>query len=376
IILLCFYYSQKTFFALSVLLMFCMFFTHQISVFASFIIIIGFFLGILFGRKLIIFLSKNTIIKVSHERVSHIFVYPNVIYTILWGVWFIVYFSITKYGNSDVFSTMIKAVSTRIKTMIQIFQSNEELVGTPYEALFQQYNFMDLILYNLGQNLLLCLAILGILLFLIYCINQYGISLIIAILSLFIVIYVGTFLGLGWILFPHRLLPFLQLLYIIFSAFGLYALYCSIPDKSKYLLVLITLLMVFFLITTPYINRDDTLYCEANEVRVQLTLSELTGIECGQKISPDKHIIVDQWVKTQYFSTIENTDIDRDKLSIYPDKEGLIYIRDYVVEKKIFPRPGRFGTSGFIDYSNYLMDIINKDVKIYDNKNVWIYKSN
>ena len=226
--------------------------------------------------------------------------------------------------------------------------------------------------------MLFCLALVGALLVLKGWCNRERLSLLSAMFLLFIIIYPGTYIGLNQLFIPHRFLPFLQFICVIFAAFSLVILYRSAPERrSRIILTFFVLAMVFFLITTPYINRNDLIYSKSMESRTEIMLSELAGVSWGQGVSVDNRITVDPRISQRSLSTVEVLDLDPNNVTYYMDRDesSLCYIRSHIWENPNIKVAGTFGKMRVVDCSAYLNKIIMHHQCVYDNYQVKIYNS-
>jgi hypothetical protein len=224
--------------------------------------------------------------------------------------------------------------------------------------------------------MLLCLALVGTLLVLKNGFNRERLSLLSAMGLLFIIIYPGTYIGLNQLFIPHRFLPFLQFICIIFAAFSLVIFYRSAPERiSRIILILFVLAMVFLLITTPYINRNDLIYSKSMESRTEIMLSELAGVSWGQGVSVDNRITVDPHISQRSLSTVEVLHLDSSNITHYMgrDESSLCYIRSHIWENPNIQVRGTFGKMRMVDCSDYLNSIAMYYQLVYDNSEVGIY---
>jgi len=195
---------------------------------------------------------------------------------------------------------------------------------------------------------------------------------------LFIVIYPGTYIGLNQLFIPHRFLPIFQLIFIIFSAFSLIVLYnLHLARISRVFLIFFIFIMVFLLVTAPYINRNDPVYSKNMELRTEITLSELTGIYWGQHYATDKYITVDPLITQRSLSTVDFLPLKPDNIVYYQDNDESIlrYIRLYIKNNPKIQVSGTYGKMRIVDYSEFFLKIESQKNLLFNNYQVKIYDS-
>lgn len=377
ILIFCLHYTRKVFYGVAILMIISLFWTHQLTVFVVYLALVGYYVC----DKVI---SSNYFhyigLPAQSEKQYTKPTYLNTQFMLFSSIYMIFFWSLigedTTDGNSF-FGSMVSRLARTIQRMLEEY-SSVDAPTTAYERLFSNYDFVDSLLYNLGYSMLFCLALVGALLILNQWVNRESISLLSAMCLLFVVIYPGTYIGLDQLFIPHRFLPFLQFIYIIFSALSLVVFYKSAPKQiSRIVLTLFVLVMVFFLITTPYINRNDLLYSKSMESRTEFMLSELAGVSWGQQTSLDNWLTVDPHITQRSFSTVEILSLDSDNLTSYEsgDARSLCYIRSYIRENPNIQVKGTFGKMRVIDCSEYLNNITMHHQLVYDNYQVEIYDS-
>mgnify|MGYP006989491916 CR=1 FL=1 len=377
VLLFCLHYARKTFYGIAVLMIVALFWTHQLSVFAVYLALIGYYIcdkaisSDYFHRIFQHAISEKQFIKPT---------YLNTWFMLFSSIYMIFFWGLIGEDTADersFFGSMVSRLASTIRRMIEEYSSSIEPPTTVYEEMFSHFDLVDSLLYNLGYGMLFCLALVGALLVLKYWFNSERISLLSSMGLLFVVIYPGTFIGLDQVFIPHRFLPFLQFICIIFAAFSLVIFYRSAPERiSRIILTIFVLVMVFFLITTPYINRNDLIYSKSMESRTEIMLSELAGISWGQGVSVDNRITVDPHISQRPLSTVEVLHLDPDNITHYMgrDESNLYYIRSYIWENPNIQVRGTFGKMRMVDCSEYLNDIILHNQLVYDNDLVKIYE--
>lgn len=376
VLIICFHHHEKRFYGIAALMIFCMFWTHQLSVFAVFLALTGYYLAYLIFNhtniKKILSQSHSS----SSDKTSQSLPQPNTLYMILFSAWMIFFWSLIGGDGSDAgfMGSMARRLWRTLDRMFSQYVETSDLRTSTYEKLFSGYELIDSVLYTLGSALLFCLALVGITYVLKKYYDQEKIGLILAVGILFFVIYPGTYIGLDQVFIPHRFIPFLQLVFISFSAFSLILLYQSLSTRPKrVLLSLFVLAMVFLLITTPYINRNDPIYGKNIEYRTEAMVSELQGISWGQKMDTDGKVIVDPRISKNQISTLEILYLDSNNISTYPNYGSLIYIREYIGQDPKLRLGGTFGVTREKDYTDYVTNIQINYQSVYHNGEVKNY---
>lgn len=376
ILIFCLHYTRAAFHGIAIFTVFALFWTHQLSVFAVYLALLGYYIC----DKVISsnYFRHNNVSALSKKQFNRL-TYINNKFMLFSSIFMIFFWDLigedTANGNSF-FDKMVSRLVRIIQNMIEEYISSAEPPATAYEKLFSHFNFIDSLLYNLGYSMLFCLGLIGALLVLKYWFNDERVSLLSSMGLLFVVVYPGTFIGLDQVFIPHRFLPFLQLICIIFAAFSLVVLYRSASERiSRIILTFFVFAMVFFLITTPYINRNDLIYSKSMESRTGLMLSELAGISWGQEVSVDNHITVDPRVSWVSLLTVEIFHLDAGNITYYMgrDESSLIYIRSHIRENPNLIVTGTFGKMRMVDCSAYLNDISMRQQLVYNNYRAQIY---
>ena len=378
VLICCLHYRKKAFYGIAILMVIALFWTHQLSVFAVYLALIGYYIcdkaisSNYFHHIGLSATSEKQLIKPT---------YLNTRFMLFTSIYMIFFWGLIGEDTADersFFGQMVSRFASTMRRMIGEYSSSIEPPTTTYEKLFSNFDLVDSFLYNLGYGMLFCLALVGALLVLKGWCNRERLSLLSAMFLLFIIIYPGTYIGLNQLFIPHRFLPFLQFICVIFAAFSLVILYRSAPERrSRIILTFFVLAMVFFLITTPYINRNDLIYSKSMESRTEIMLSELAGVSWGQGVSVDNRITVDPHISQRSLSTVEVLHLDPDNITHYMgrDESSLCYIRSQIWENPNIQVKGTFGKMRMVDCSEYLNKIIMHHQCVYDNYQVKIYNS-
>ena len=252
--------------------------------------------------------------------------------------------------------------------------------STIYVNLFSNYTMISNLMYNMGYNILFGLAIIGILILL----KQYRSSMVIikyicGSIFLFTLIYPGTYLGLDQMFIPHRFISFLELFLIIFAAFSVYILFkINITKWNKVCTSVIVLFLIFFMITTPFINRNDALYSTDHTVVTGYTSSELKTLEWGTNYIAEK-LYVDPLIATRPISTVEEFNISIGQIAHYSarfNEKNIphnVYMREYVVDKPDLVLSGTFGKQREVNLALFIELLSEKHNLIYSSNSGYIY---
>lgn len=324
--------------------------THQLSTFCVLIICFS----LLVSKPVYNFLSQYVkgVKELPLNINSTIFMY--------FLIFLIFYWSMMGEGGTTFFDSMVLRLRRSLLQMLTEYTS-----AVSYVKAFSTFDVWSSLLYNLGYSILLGLAIVGLLLWL----NREHISLIrfshiTAAISLFLVIYVGTYIGLNMLFIPHRFISFLEVFLVIFAAYSVYMtnrLYTK--PKSRILLCFIITALIFFMITTPYVNRNDPLYCNKQEYRVDYTASEVESAVWAISHSGNETIYKDCLFSMNKLLPITNIDLSGKSVRNYPqgiatDAKRLAIVRQYFERTGgIIFYMGTFGKGRVVDTSQFLSNV-------------------
>ena len=354
--------------------------THQLTTFIFFIIILTAFANYLLIKSFPLFESKN-ISKNKKYMISASMV-------IFFAIVLIFYWQLMEIGDpsttteSSFFSRLVERMDRTIGNMINNYVSNDSPTGSSYEQLFSKNNVISNVLFSLGSNILLFFGILGIL----FSLNPESrddqklfLATIVGIL--FFIIYPGTYIGLNQVLIPHRFLPFLELFVAIFAAMAIVWVFNLLSSNSqKMIFSVLFFLLVFFLITTPFINQNDPLYCKDITYRNALKSSEMQSIGWLQSATKENLAIIDDLISKSKLGTIPRYNINDQAVYYYQNIESEpsisdspIIIRSEVLNMGIVRRSGTFGKSQTFDYSALFQTKFQRSNKIYESADLEIF---
>lgn len=364
------YESNFIFPSFSILSIICMVYTHQLSTFCAFIV----FISLFFGKQIFIFfeedLKKKNLISFSLGNF-----FGNI--TLFFLIFMILKWFQTRTHSSYFFDDMIFQLSETLNRMSNKYVSEQSLVSSRYEILFSNYDMLSNILYNLGYSIFLFFAVIGIL-YIFYKKIRFEIlfPFTCATFALFSVIYLATYLGFSSLLLPHRFLPFLEFFLSIFASFSIYRLFMmNITKLRKIGFLLLVISLIFFIITTPYINSNDAFYCKERVYRTENTYAELSNIQwCSLHIN--NTLFLDDYMDRRILSTVEsfNTTINVDSYPETLKDSGVkyLYLREYIKKFSTIQDTGTFGTISTKNYS-LIFDELNEYNLIYSANSGEIY---
>lgn len=340
---------HRPIYSLIVLLMiFCMILSHQLSTFCVFLIL--YFL-------LIFSIASNYFKKNKNTNSEKLHLYPNTL--MYFAITMIFYWSQTgpSIGNSFL-DSMIYRLESTIHSMIIEYLTESSALSTAYEQYFSSFNFFSNLFYSLGSNFLIMFAIIGILFIIHYKFKPvFNYPFICTTFALFCIIYGGTYIGLGYLFIPHRFLSFLQFFFVVFLSYSTYIIYTYTSSKCiKFSLMISVLICVFFLITTPYINREDTLYSTDMVNRDQYTYSELKALQWPNIYLKNQKVTVDPLISLRPISTVETLNISTIQIIPFTRRTNScqnIFVRQYTNEKSKLKVTGTFGRTSEYSYFDY-----------------------
>jgi hypothetical protein len=330
LILFCFMQEKNnTIFSAFILLsIFSMVITHQLSTFCVLII----FFSLLVSKQVYNFLLSR--FELKDNEVKKLPLNINTTLFTFFLVFLVFYWSTMGEGGYTFFGGMVGRLKSSISRMFTEYTS-----ACSYTNVFATYDIWSNLLYNLGYSILLGLAVVGLLLWL----NHKYISLtrfayIIAAVSLFAVIYVGTYVGLGHMFIPHRFLAFLEVFLVICAAYSVYVIYRSYTQPRGMIFVcFVVAALIFFMVTTPYINRNDAIYCNERVHRTGYTSSEVASAVWAVSHSSNEIIYTDPLFKMYKIPTVADISLSDKSIIRYPrgininakNKRGLVIVRPY-----------------------------------------------
>lgn len=343
--------------------------THQLTTFIFFLII---WIAYLNNKIIANFCLIN-----SHELPYKKYIISGTI-LIFFTVILIFYWQLigANLEDSSFFGGMIERMDRTIGSLISNYVSDDTISVTTYEKLFSKNDPLTNTLFSLGSNFLLFFGIVGILASLNikeWDPRRFFLSSVIFVM--FVLVYPGTYIGLNQVLIPHRFLPFLEFFITIFAALSIYWIgvivaRTSIVTRTFFYLILFCL--IFFLISTPYINQNDPVYCQEITYRTELKTSEIQSIIWSVSKSGEHIAVVDDLISRLQVSTITGYTISEQSLTNYGSMENKfrsyqspIIIRDEIKKTGTVQRSGSFGKTKAFDYRNLFTEVQKNSDKIF-----------
>lgn len=279
-------------------------------------------------------------------------------------------------GRQDVFNQILISVKNALEV--------DDLTSVGSVTLSSMYSFLDIILSDLGYTILILLGIIGAF-YTLRIEHVHGVSenkdkvLSLSTLTL-------LFIPIPYILtlvypqsLPDRWFPFTEVFASMFAGVSILVFYQRLSKyKLHYIAVLIMVIAIFFMITTPVSNPNSMLYATNLSGRSALTSSEICASEFLNPIN------LNQIHGNSNFMVIafNKAFIDRNDNFINPNdpdtyNKGFVVVRNYDLKKGYFIH--LFGAN------NKLLEIIlpNEEFKlhlsninkIYSNNEVGIYRN-
>lgn len=259
--------------ALILLLIVLLIVTHQLTTFASLLLLIGIFIGKQLYERLFVY-KEDCTVKVNVSLTS------------------IMFFTVTllSYWMRTGASSGATFFDSMARTVVNVLTSSDPVfnpTASPYVDYYSQYSTLSNVLYHFGYLILLFFAIIGVLFWLSSKnINIKKMSMIMAIIVIYLFIYGIPLSGFKDAMLSHRWLPFAYIFLVLAASQGVFSI-IGLSRKSKTKIITIsciTLLFTFFMITTPYVNSDSPIYDKDRTSRSMYKHSEIEGAHTITKI--------------------------------------------------------------------------------------------
>lgn len=346
--------------AISIFFTFVTIVTHQLTTFASLMLLIGFFVGIyIYKFKLICYAEY---IKKSDKNISFT-------YILLFIISLITYWMNSSLSKNNSFFG--KMAETLISVLTHDVFSDP---GTsPYVISLGKYSTLSNILYHPGYLILLFFSIIGLLSWFSFIeLNQNKMQLITSFIVSIIFIYGTPLTGFKDFLLPHRWLPFEYIFLVLFASQGMCKL-TGLNKRKTFFVFVVMFVMTFFMITTPYINQDHPFYNQERTYRSMYKYSEIQGIYTTTKIY-DEDIAVDSSYRTIFMGLNYSGNVE--SLSYTEvNYNRMVLLRKYLLEfpTQISDSGSLAQTESAILGSEYFEKIEQSHNKFYNNGEVMGY---
>jgi hypothetical protein len=330
--------------------------THQLSTFCVLII----FFSLLVSKQVYNFLLSRFELRDNEAKKLPLNINTTLFTFFL--VFLVFYWSTMGKGGTTFFGGMVGRLKGSILRMFTEYTS-----ACSYTNVFATFDIWSNLLYNLGYCILIGLAVVGLLLWL----NRKYISLtrfayIIAAVSLFIVIYLGTYVGLNQMFIPHRFISFLEVFLVILAAYSVYVIYSAYTQPGRIFVCFVVAALIFFMVTTPYINRNDAIYCNERVHRTDCTSLEVASAVWAVSHTNNEIIYKDPLFVMYKIPNVADISLSNKSMIKYPkgininakNKRGLVIVRPYFEDKvgTVFVS-GTFGTMRAHNSSQFLTTV-------------------
>jgi len=287
--------STMATYSLMVLLIPAIVLTHQLTVFASLILVIGLLIGkVLYNSYYI--KDPELASSLRTTRVVHL----DFNFVVFFAVGMLAYWMYHPLPQPLGVSFWDIAVS-RIAPVFQREVFNP--IAGAYVTSLSSYSAWTNFIYHIGYIILLCFTTTGFLLWLsLNKTDRARFTLIIGVLLLSILIYLSPLTALRYAFIPHRFLPFV---YIIFSLLAVQAIlsltgiFRQIWYKSL-LTSAAMLILSFFMLTTPFIC-PDTPYSKNRAARTGFRSSEVQAANTMARVYNGKLILEGKYSNVFYY---------------------------------------------------------------------------
>jgi len=291
---------------------------------------------------------------------------------------FVIYTFITSYLNSYGETNFFLYAFNRIHAIIiQILSSlvSDMRRTTSYEAYFARYGILSNVLYNLGYDLLIFYSISGFISsFNVNTVKRFKINLVFYVFSLFFLIYVGTYMGLGMLFIPHRYLPFLETYSIPFAALTILKTFQMSKTNHK-IHIIICFILFFSMITTPFIIPNDPVYLVERTNPTEAKYSEIQACRYYYVFADEFPLILDPFFARTIQKVYVLSDLRLDFLvmnSMNLDGKNPIFLRDYSEENSSFEIGGSFSITYVYDFTYEMRLILSSSNNIYSSNDMEI----
>jgi hypothetical protein len=351
---------------LMLFLIFLLILTHQLTTFASFMLLIGIFIGKQLYERLYKY-KKDYTVKVNLSLTSILF----------FTITLLTYWMHTASSSSG--TTFFDALA---HTVVDVLISSEPFfnpTSSPYVGYYGQYSVLSNVLYHFGYLILFFFAIIGVLFWLsAKNINIKKVSMIIALVVIYLFIYGIPLSGFKDAMLSHRWLPFAYIFLVLAASQSVFSI-IGLSRKSKTKIVAvscITLLFTFFMITTPYINQDSPIYDKDRTSRSMYKYSEIAGASTISKIY-DGNLTIDTsmvFYGVPFNGSFKRMMIDTEKM----DKGMIVLRKCNLVEPTQVTKRGSFAVYRSVVLGEEFFkkfETVGYN-KVYDNGEVMTYTVN
>ena len=317
--------------------------THQLTVFATLMLLIGLFIGKWFYEqsyekkgRLEPLMDRAQIVSVSH-------VFILTFFAGMIAYW--MYYPAAEVGSMSFFDRMVYRLEAAFA------QLPFDPLSSSYVRSLGAYSILSNFLYHAGYVTLLHLAAMGALIWLSFKrTSKARFALIVAVLLLLILTYVSPLTGSEHLLIPHRFLPFACVILALLAAqaiLGLAGLLRQNWHKS-FLASAVVLLLTFFMVTTPFICPDAP-YVKDRATRTGFRNSEVQAASTVARVYDGKLIIEGSYIRVfKYIVREYDLEFTGMQANIDSDFEGMVILgKNLLVRETHVGGPGTFGAGRF-----------------------------
>lgn len=265
-----------------IILLFTMILTHQLTVFTTFIALIGVFIGKHIFNYLKLYNQKFD--RVTEKKDLGLRIYKsnqgvslNIVLLLVFCIGMFFYW-MNVFPSDQTTTSFFDGVANRI---LKALRADSHInVSNPYAGLASSYSLLSNALYHGGYLVLLFLAVVGFFIWLSKKeISERKMAFIIALLLLFVCTYGSPMTSMGMSMIPHRWLPFVYVILSLLAAQFFVSIFSLLKRRifAQTIIIIGMLLLVFFMITTPYINTDNPVFCKNRVIRSNFTSSEISA---------------------------------------------------------------------------------------------------
>ncbi len=341
--------------SLVIILLFIMILTHQLTVFATLVALIGLFIG----KKLYEYFYKDekkmqpavgTLEPVAGGRRGLVKKNSSIVnislnLVMVFTIAMLSYWMIVIRGESGVtfFDTMAMRIIRALSADVYF-----DPASSVYAGLAGSYTILSNALYHFGYLILVFLAAIGVLFWLSpKNVDKGKVGIILSILLLYVFTYGTPLTSMGQSVIPHRWLPFIYVLLTLVSAQAILVLVGSIRyNWGKLPLVSgVVILLTFFMLTTPYICGDSPLYNHNRASRPAFKYSEVQAASTVTQ-AYEGNIMIDRHYAKVFSHIVYDHNLSRESLKSDVDSsfKGMILLRRALLtEPTIASQSGTLG---------------------------------
>lgn len=250
---------------LKVFLFLVLILTHQLSTFASLVILISIFLG----EQIFTYIYRNPKFFNRGTLATTLSINSLSIFGVMLVFYWMHADSDLKSGKSFFYFALNPVI--KVLKYGDIFSHDSNV----YADYYAQYSMTSNVLFHAGYLILISLSIIGALIWISSkVVDSKKFALILSTVSLYFFIYGAPLTGIGNAQLSTRWLVFAYLFLTLLSTQAILSLVNSLNNRKSATIFIITVIFTFTMITTPYVNGDSPFYCKDRWPRAAYTDSE------------------------------------------------------------------------------------------------------